>query len=96
MHVTVKTFRKSENELLEKITDKHGMDHVVWIVPVPFCTKHYLNSEQYLPGGNTPGSERWRISIQDNVSSLQIQSLSSPAEFSSLIVLKIHALRNTL
>lgn len=51
MKVTAKTFWKWENELLQKIMDKDGVEQKVWMTK--FSGNRYINDARYLPGDIT-------------------------------------------
>lgn len=66
MQETLKTFWKWANELLEKVTAKHGVDHTAWIVPAPFFAIWRLHDVRYLPAGTIPNSKRWQDPRRNN------------------------------
>lgn len=90
----METFRKLANELNERVTEKHGVVHKIWIVHVPFCAVRYLNDARYLLGNTTQNSGNWQDLRQNSVKFLQSKSPSSPTEFSSFRTFSILTLRS--
>lgn len=94
MPVTVETFRKWANKLPQKVTDKHGFDHKVCIVPVSFCAILVTSDERCFLGVTRLNIERWKNLRQNNFKVLHRKSPSSPTEYSGFRIFGTQALRN--
>lgn len=48
MQVTAESFRKWTSELAERMIDKDGIQHSMWIVPATYREKRYLSDARYV------------------------------------------------
>lgn len=49
---------KLANDKAQKVTDKDGVQHKVWVAPVPSFVVRYINHDRYLPRDTTLRAER--------------------------------------
>lgn len=96
--VTLKTFRRWENDLPWNVTK------TMWLTTrfelflchsAAFCAILYLNEASYMPENTTPNSEGYQNRRQNNFNFLQIEPSSSPTEFSSFMILSNKVFRNS-
>lgn len=84
MQLTVRTFRRWGNELAEKETDIHLVDHKVCIVPAPQCAMRYINYPRYLPRETMLKIEKLTRPRENHVQVLQGKLLLLPKNFIKL------------
>lgn len=65
--LTAEAFQKWENEIPEKVTNKEGVKHKVWIVSALLCAVWYINAARYLPGHTTLKIEWVNKAWENNV-----------------------------
>lgn len=90
MQVAAEAFRRLTNKLLEKVTDKEGVEHQVWIVPALLCGMWSMNNTKYLPAEITPEIGSTSNPRKSNVHIMQSRSPSSPKDFKILSVQVLH------
>lgn len=87
-------FRKQTDELLTKVSDKDGNEHMVWMIPAPFCATRYTKDSRKIFKENTLVFERVRQPLENNVRFLQSASPSTTKAFYIYRILSTQALCN--
>lgn len=94
MQVASDKLGKWPNELLEKVIDKDGIEHILWLFLALIYDMQYINNNKYLSGDIPLKTERLKKSTLKNVQFFHGRSLSYQKTASSSKVFSLHAERN--
>lgn len=89
MRVTTDMFLKGANELPERVSDNHGMEHKVGIIQALFCDVRYIKDTRYQLENSILKAERLKEPKESNAQHLQSRSPPSSQDLSSFKILGI-------